>query len=224
MSDQTEGRLSDALESRDGFVAPRYRSGQRSADALLEAGQALLARVSYEGLSVSELCKEAHLTSGAFYRRFQSKDAFFLALQRLALDDATRTKQMLIAQLDAGADPSLTLMACSRRVVDATRQWHLNHVGVVRASLQRRDHTPGSWQPFKEYGRGFVHDIASRMVKLPELRGRKDALARLTVGFQIVIGTMINSALNDPGPLRLDEPAMTDALATTLALYASADA
>jgi hypothetical protein len=69
-----------------------------------------------------------------------------------------------------------------------------------------------------------VHDIASRMVKLPELRGRKDALARLTVGFQIVIGTMINSALNDPGPLRLDEPAMTDALATTLALYASADA
>src|SRR5277367_5769774 len=148
MSEQSETSLSDALESRDGFVAPRYRSGQRSADALLEAGQALLAGVSYEGLSVSELCKEANLTTGAFYRRFQSKDAFFLALQRLALDDAARIKETLLARLDLSTDAPQTLMEFALIVVDAIRVWHFSHIGVLRASLQRRDHTPGSWQPF----------------------------------------------------------------------------
>lgn len=222
MSEQQETRLSDGLARQDGFVAPRYRSGQRSADALLEAGRALLSRISYEGLSVSDLCKEANLTTGAFYRRFQSKDAFFLALQRLALDDVERLTHNLTARLDSTVDAPVSLDECTHLVVDLMRGWHLSHRGVLRASLQRRDHTPGSWQPFKESGRAFVVEVAARMARLPELRDHRDALPRLKVGFQIVIGTMINSAMNDPGPLKLDEAAMTDALAQTLALYASA--
>lgn len=220
MSDPAETHLSEGLDRQDGFVAPRYRSGQRSADALLEAGRTLLSRINYEGLSVSELCKEANLTTGAFYRRFQSKDAFFLALQRLALDDVTRTARELVARLDSTDDAPLSLDRCAHLVVDAVRGWHLTHRGVVRASLQRRDHTPGGWQPFKESGRGFVDEIAGRMSTLAELRESRDVLPRLKVAFQIVIGTMINSALNDPGPLKLDEAAMTDALAEMLTLYA----
>lgn len=215
-----ETHLSAALERQDGFVAPRYRSGKRSADALLEAGRALLSQISYEGLTVSDLCKEASLTTGAFYRRFESKDAFFQALQRLALDDIARMRETLFLTLDA--DPPGSLARCVWRVIDVIREWHLRHCGVVRASIQRRDHTPGGWRPFREGAQNFVHAITPRMASLPELRERQDGLQRLHEAFQIVIGTMINAALNDPGPLHLDGEAMTDALAQTVTLYAQA--
>jgi len=222
MSNRFEMPLSASLSEQKGFVAPRYRRGQRSADALLDAGRSLLEHVSYEGLSVSDLCKQAQLTTGAFYRRFESKDAFFLALQRLALDEALRLQREFIDGFDDAKRAPATLAQASAAVVDAVRLWHLHHRGVLRASIQRRDHTTDGWQPFKEFARDFVKATARRMARLPELCEKKDAERRLTAGFQMVIGTMINAALNDPGPLHLDELSMTDALAQMLALYASA--
>ena len=222
MSAKQDTHLSDALENQDGYVTPRYRSGQRTADALLESGRVLLARISYEGLSISELCKDTGLTTGAFYRRFESKDAFFLSLQRLALDDAQSLMQILTGQLDSMISKRCTLAQCAFEVVDMMRSWHSRHRGVLRASIQRRDHTTDSWQPFKEYARDVVEVIAARLLHVPELHGRSDVLPRLRIAFQIVIATITNAALNEPGPLELDDPAMTDALAQVLTLYAGA--
>jgi AcrR family transcriptional regulator len=221
MSQSIEKPLSGSLESGDGFVAPRYRSGQRSADALLEAGRTLLVDISYEALSINDLCSEANLTKGAFYRRFESKDAFFLALQRLALDDAQRVERDLLAAMTRHGDAA-TLAGYARAVVESMRLWHLRHCGVIRASLQRRDHTSDGWRPFKEYARGFVKETAMQMTRLPELRRNRHALSRLTTAFQTVIATMINAALNDPGPLGLADEAMTTALAEMLTLYVMA--
>jgi AcrR family transcriptional regulator len=221
MSHHNEASLSESLESRDGFVAPRYRSGQRSADALLEAGRALLIEISFEALTINDLCSRADLTKGAFYRRFDSKDAFFAALQRLALDDAARVKETLATQIGRADGAPITLADATHLVVDAMRVWHLTHCGVIRASLQRRDHTSDGWRPFKDYAQGFVDDIAARLTRLPELRSNRHAVAHLKIGFQTVIATMINAALNDPGPLHLDDQAMTDALARMLVMFAA---
>jgi AcrR family transcriptional regulator len=217
MPKEAETNLAAALESHEGFVAPRYRSGQRSAEALLEAGRTLLAQISYEGLSVSDLCREADLTTGAFYRRFESKDAFFLALQRLALDDIEQSQERLLQSLDK--EPPETLADYVWRVVDTIRLWHTRQSGVVRASIQRRDHTLDSWRPFKDGARGFVGLIAERMTKRPELRDRKGGERCVREAFQVVVGTMVNAALNDPGPLRLEDVAMTNTLARMVTLY-----
>lgn len=217
MPKKVESSLSEMLESQDGVVAPRYRSGQRSAEALLGAGRTLLKQISYEGLSVSDLCSEAGLTTGAFYRRFESKDAFFQALQRLALDDVGHTREMLVSSLED--DPPQSLADCLRRFIDVIRQWHMRQGGVVRASIQRRDHTLDSWRPFKEAAQSFIGTVAGYITQLPELRARKDGEQRLREAFQIVIGTMVNAALNDPGPLRLEDETMTEALAQMMTLY-----
>jgi len=225
MSNSIARPLSESLESGDGFVAPRYRSGQRSADALLEAGRTLLVEISFEALSINDLCSEANLTKGAFYRRFESKDAFFLALQRLALDDAQRVQQALVAATGrTGGGTPASFAEHAHQVVDAMRLWHLRHCGVIRAALQRRDHTSDSWQPIKEYARDFVQDMTAHLMRLPELRRSKRAAERLPVAFQTVIATMINAALNDPGPLHLADAAMTHALAEMLALYVASNA
>ena len=216
--------LSESLETGDGFVAPRYRSGQRSADALLEAGRALLVDISYEALSINDLCSEANLTKGAFYRRFESKDAFFLALQRLALDDAQRVQQAFLDAMERGGGTPAPFAQWAYAVIDGMRLWHLRHCGLIRASLQRRDHTLDSWQPIKEFARGFVEDMTAHLILLPELRRNKRALERLTAAFQTAIATMVNAALNDPGPMRLADEAMTQALAEMLVLYVTNNA
>jgi AcrR family transcriptional regulator len=182
-------------------------------------GREVLAEISYEALSINDLCSQASLTKGAFYRRFESKDTFFLALQRLALDDDARVQHAFTTQMDRrGGDP-MPVAECLRLVVNDVREWHLRHRGVIRASLQRRDHATDGWRPFKEYGRGFVDEVAARLTRLPELRNDKEALARLKIGFQTAIATMVNAALNDPGPLHLTDTAMTGALARMLTLY-----
>lgn len=214
----------DALEGHAGFVAPRYRSGQRTADALLEAGRALLTRTSYEALSVSDLCKEASLTTGAFYRRFESKESFFLALQRLALDDAVLLQQSLLVRFDNGPDASASLRELAAIALEGIRVWYVKHRGVLRASMQRLDHEVGGWRPFRELGRSVLTELSNRMMRLPELESRADALARLKIAFQIVNGALVNAALNDPGPLRLEDPALATELAQTFTLYVCAAA
>lgn len=179
----------------------------------------MLAEISYEALSLDQLCAAAHLTKGAFYRRFESKDAFFLALQRLALNDAAAMEEDLASRLGEDAHADHPLARSTRRVVDAMRRWHLRHCGVLRASVQRRDHTADGWRPFKDYARSFVEHMAQQMVRLPGLRGDRQATARLRIAFQCVISTMVNAALNDPGPLHLGDEAMTDALAEMVWRY-----
>ncbi|NLP63051.1 hypothetical protein [Paraburkholderia sacchari] len=90
---------------------------------------------------------------------------------------------------------------------------------MIRASLQRRDHTSDGWQPIKEFGRGFVKEVSAHLARLPELPRNKRAGERLPIAFQTMIATMVNAALNDPGPLHLADTAMTDALAEMLTLY-----
>jgi AcrR family transcriptional regulator len=220
---EQETSLSEALEGQEGFVAPRYRSGQRSADALLEAGRSLLTRISYEGLNVRELCRDANLTTGAFYRRFESKEAFFLALQRLAVDDANRLKETLLSKLDCYAQEPLTLRDYAHIVLDAMCGWFAQHQGVLRASIQHHERSSADWQPFTELREGMFSDLSARIAHLPELRARNDALSHLKVAFQIVNGAMVNAALNDPGPLRLTDPAFPEALAKMFASYLCAD-
>ena len=70
-------------------------------------------------------------------------------------------------------------------------------IGAARQTISRR-----AWRSYPNCARG-------------------DAAHRLTVAFQVVIGTMINAALNDPGPLSIEDDAMTEALAQMLTLYAS---
>lgn len=222
MPDQkNEMSLSEALEGQSGFVPPRYRSGQRSSDMLLESGRSLLTQMSLPRLSVRDLCKEASLTTGAFYRRFENKEAFFHALQRLALDDAEHVKQTLIALLSTAPPMPMTLYSFAYSALDTIRVWFARHQGVLRASAQQHEPDVDNWQPFRALGENLVQDLAPHMRTLPELRDRDDILPRLQTIFQITISTMVNAALNNPNPLKLGDSAMSKELALVFTLYMS---
>src|SRR6202790_2508272 len=80
----------DWLTVRDlpGILPTQQRRSQETTVALLEAAAAMLRERSLDELSIEDLCRRVGVTIGAFYGRFESKDAFFSALISLAVRKA----------------------------------------------------------------------------------------------------------------------------------------
>ena len=58
---------------------PRQARSKRTEEALLRALDSLLAIKSFDEMSVAEIAREAGLTTGAVYRRFENKRAMLIA-------------------------------------------------------------------------------------------------------------------------------------------------
>jgi AcrR family transcriptional regulator len=82
-----------------GVTPSRQKRSREMTAALLQAGAEMLRTRSLGELSIEALCAEVGVTVGAFYSRFESKEAYFNALIELAARDGasrlTRLAQSL---------------------------------------------------------------------------------------------------------------------------------
>ena len=69
---------------------------------LFNEGLTLLREVDFDGLSVDALCARADSTIGAFYSRFESKEAFINALQRVVV---AVTRKVIVHGYEADGAP-----------------------------------------------------------------------------------------------------------------------
>jgi AcrR family transcriptional regulator len=200
-------------------VAPsRQKRSRETTLALLRAGAEMLRTRSLAELSIEALCTEVGATVGAFYSRFESKEAYFNALMALAARDGEqRLTEIRRPSPDAGLDKLCQI------VVSGIIVWMRNHEGVLRAALQHDDTRPDKWTPFKALARATTERATPFL--LPAMgMGRKAAKKRtIAFGFQIVLGTLVNAILNDPGPLSLRTKEMETRLAGCLLLLLQAE-
>src|SRR3979411_140553 len=93
----------------------------------------------------------------------------------------------------------------------------------MRAALRHDDTRPDKWSPFQGLARAH-HEHATPLL-LPAMgRGRKAAKTRgVAFGFQVVLGTLVNAILNDPGPLSLHDKEMEVRLGNCLLLLLEAE-
>src|ERR1700719_5370207 len=73
-----------------GVTPSRQKRSREMTAALLEAGADMLRTRSLSELSIEVLCTKVGATVGAFYSRFDSKEAYFNALIELAARDGDR--------------------------------------------------------------------------------------------------------------------------------------
>jgi AcrR family transcriptional regulator len=205
-----------SLEGTVGFVAPRYGRGKRTADALLESGRRILRHRQFDAMTVDDLCTGAGVTTGAFYRRFDSKATFFLALQALALSDGHLAMAKIFETMDTH---TLSLEEAMPRIVRALRLWYCRHEGTIRASITQRSADPQIWEPVKALGREYVEKITPRIFALIDVSSSSDARLRVAFAFQMVFSTMVNAIANNPGPLGLREKQLDNELSRVLIAY-----
>jgi AcrR family transcriptional regulator len=203
-----------------GVTPSRQKRSRETTAALLQAGAELLRTHSLAELSIEALCRQVGATVGAFYSRFESKEAYFNALVALAARDG-ESRLSLMKEDERLRDADLSEL--SRLIVRGTIGWIRNHEGVLRATLQHDDTRPDRWSTFKSLARANVAG-ATPILLAAMGKGRKAAKTRaIGFGFQVVLGTLVNAILNDPGPLSIHDREMEDRLSNCLLLLLQAE-
>ena len=202
-----------------GVTPSRQKRSRETTAALLQAGAELLRTYSLAELSIEALCRQVDVTVGAFYSRFESKDAYFNALMALAARDGERR----VSEMAGAAPDDADLATRCHQVVGGVIGWMRAHEGVLRAALQHDDNRPDSWSPFKALARANTERATPLL--LPAMgKGRRTAKSRaIAFGFQVVLGTLINAILNDPGPLSLRDAELKVRLSDCLLLVLEAE-
>lgn len=212
----------DQPELRDfdlpGVAPSRQKRSRETTLALLRAGAEMLRTRSLAELSIETLCTEVGATVGAFYSRFESKETYFNALMALATRDG---EQRLAGIRPPSPDTGLDKLC--HIIVSGIIAWMRHHEGVLRAALQHDDTRPDQWTPFKALAQATT--ARATPLLLPAMgKGRKAAkTGAIAFGFQVVLGTLVNAILNDPGPLSLSSKEMETRLAGCLLLLLQAE-
>ena len=213
---------SDELEPRDfnlpGVAPSRQKRSRETTLALLRAGADMLRTRSLAELSIETLCTEVGVTVGAFYSRFESKEAYFNALMALAARDG----EQRLGEIRRPS-PDTDLDKLCHIIVSGIVAWMRKHEGVLRAALQHDDTRPDKWTPFKTLAKATTERATPLL--LPAMgKDRKAAKCKaIAFGFQVVLGTLVNAILNDPGPLSLRSKEMETRLASCLLLLLQAE-
>ena len=137
-----------------------------------------------------------------YKRQFESKDAYFNALIELAARDG---EQMLSAMSGNLPLENAGLAERCQFLVSGIIGWIRKHEGVLRAALQHDDTRPDRWTTFKGLARATT--ARATPLLLPAMgKGREAAKTRgIAFGLQVVLGTLVNAILNDPGPLSIHD-------------------
>lgn len=203
-----------------GVTPSRQKRSREMTAALLNAGADMLRTRSLAELSIEALCGKVDATVGAFYSRFESKEAYFNALIELAARDGERR---LSAMTGNTLLKNASLAELCRLLVSGIMGWARNHEGVLRAALQLGDTRPDRWNTFKGLARASA---AGATPPLLHVMGRSRAAAKtrgIAFGFQVVLGTLVNAILNDPGPLSIHDKEMEHRLSGCLLLLLEAE-
>jgi AcrR family transcriptional regulator len=196
-----------------GVTPSRQQRSRETTAALLQAGADMLRTRSLAELSIEALCTKVGATVGAFYSRFESKEAYFNALIQLAARDGNGMLSRM-AQNEQLKDASLAELC--RLLVGGIIGWIRKHEGVLRAALQHDNTRPDRWTTFKGLARTSVAHATPPLLRVMG-SGRKAAKTRsIAFAFQVVLGTLVNSILNDPGPLSLHDHEMEVRLTSCL--------
>ena len=203
-----------------GVTPSRQKRSRETTAALLKAGAEMLRTRSLAELSIEALCTKVGATVGAFYSRFESKEAYFNALIELAArDGASGLARMIENEQTAGG----SLAGLCRLLVRGVIGWIRNHEGVLRAALQHDDTRPSRWTPFKGLARAATDHATPPLLRIMG-KGREAAKTRaIAFGFQVVLGTLVNAILNDPGPLSIQDREMEVRLGHCLLLLLQAE-
>jgi AcrR family transcriptional regulator len=202
-------------------VAPsRQKRSREMTAALFGAGAEMLRSRSLAELSIEALCAEVGATVGAFYSRFESKEAYFNALIELAARDGEQGLSR-IASNERLANAGLAELC--RLLVGGVIGWARKHEGVLRAALQHDDTRPDRWTTFKRLAHATTLEATEPLLRVMG-KERKTAKTRaIAFGYQVVLGTLVNAILNDPGPLSLHNGEMEIRLSGCLLLLLEAE-
>lgn len=199
--------------SVDGMRPAQQRRTRELVVRMFETGRELLRDRDFDSLSIEDLCKGAGTTVGSFYARFESKEVFITALQRVVVDETTLRMESDYASQRVPDDSLEHLLSW---VTKGAAVFYRANEGLVRASLRQTSREPHAWTPMRVLGQTQVRLAAPRIMALVEKPLRSGMSEAIQFAFQILHGTLNNMVLIDPGPFAIHDTGTPRMLATAM--------
>lgn len=177
---------------------PQQSRSFKTRQSFVDAGWEILRNQSWESVSITAIAKKARRSVGVFYQRFGSKDDFLTVLLNRWLETS-------YGSLNAWPPAQSATELIHWYLRDAFDRIRANRY-LWRAALQRSWDNPAFWEPFREMGAKRREVLSDR---LGQVRGHalsEDEQHRLGAAIQVFNSVLNNALLNDPGPLRVDQP------------------
>jgi AcrR family transcriptional regulator len=184
---------------------PQQARSQETLERLLDAAEHLVAEKGFEDTGVAEVARRAGSSVGAFYARFQDKDALLHALYE-------RYQQEAIATTDAALEPARWADARIAEILEAVVRFlvslYREQVGLIRAFVVRA-HIDPDFHARRERMLSYVNERLSAL-----LLARRDEIAHpdpekaAAFGLTLVFATLDNVMLF--GELRSGALALRD--------------
>jgi AcrR family transcriptional regulator len=186
----------------------------RKVDRLYGVGARLLADSDYELISIVRLTRDAKVSIGAFYERFQHKDNFIGMLITLTFQ---RLAEEAVADLAPDRWQGKTKTKLIQGVVHhvVAQLGDARNAGILRAAIKLGTSEPSAWRDIQSY-RTAVADCAVELMALP---GERSSAEAVRTAMQIVFATVIDAALLDSKPLRFASSRMVRELSELVARY-----
>ncbi len=183
---------------------------------MLAAGRVLLASRDFGSLTIADIAASAGVSVGSFYGRFRDKEAFFAVLVQESIETWLLQANEVLSTASARGRGSAETVADMVKVVAGI---YRRNQGVIRAILKYASTHPDSWTPARQAGVDFKSAVTA--VLGPQLGHIADAQRELRIQFamQLLLGTLVNTVLNDPGPVKLADPGLERELTRALCAY-----
>ncbi|WP_296595108.1 TetR/AcrR family transcriptional regulator [Phenylobacterium sp.] len=206
----------DANGTDPTWARPAYQNRSREQrDRLLKAGERAFAANGFWQTHITDIAKRAGCSVGSFYRRFEDKEAFFLALQS---DMAARAEANIAKFFEDPARANETLDELLGRLTHNTARTMRGIEGYYRALFELSLRGQNVWPPMRR-----IEAIeAEFLVKLLKARGvavDDRAQQRAHLAIRMMHGQIISAMLHGPGPWSADDPLLHEELALMLMRY-----
>jgi AcrR family transcriptional regulator len=199
--------------SRDGVLPTKQVRSKATQTRLIEAGYRLLESRDLDELSVAEIAMAAGCSVGAFYLRFENKDAFFRALISHKLEEGREVARVTFSSNSDDAIDSFieTLVARYRQ-----------QKGLLRAALRRSINDPAVFEPLRQLGYYAADQFIAWWQHKHEEQITPVQEQHLRFAFQMLYGALHNSLLGRAGLIDLEDSAFASELTRTFRLLVDA--
>ncbi len=175
----------------------KQKRSRETRDALLAAGWKLLAKTTWDRLSVNDLVAEAQSSVGSFYSRFADKDSYFDSLASQWLERRRAETMALYSRLRPSDDyVDAVIMDVYKSVLGSRNFWHAAIIrGVAVADF---------WVPFRESGLRRIKEFLRLRSEELDRTLSAEEIRNIRFAFQMVNGVINNGILNRPGPIMIE--------------------
>ncbi|HWL04206.1 MAG TPA: TetR/AcrR family transcriptional regulator [Xanthobacteraceae bacterium] len=165
---------------------------------IVAAAQKLIGNGNFEDLTVSEIAREAKCSVGAFYQRFEDKEALFRTLVADMVAEVRAGLIEIYRRYDG--DPLVD------HIIAAAVRNFRNRQGLMRATVRKGMADSRIWDPIREHGHFAAGLFAERLGQRNKRRLTAAQTDKIGFAFQVLHGTLINTLIHDPGPLTINDP------------------